>query len=436
MQWAADAERYRAAGRRRVSGIAVDTFRPCRRPKTVALFNGVVPALPQTLLWRARNAPIVTGAFRNPEVIHCLESRANDAGLRHAAAVPELQDTILLSVADNLAEICASDKGRSKDPALNSLLRRSAGLQLASGISWRRRHVESRRNPTDQGSRVADRGGLAPGELLRRTRPQLRRCYAVARSAAARACGLPHAEFAAQMRVPTPKQQPQSNSSPSSAAPFVPADNPTPRSILTPGDSALPGPADDAAWWPPEMTRTTRRLARLARRSGKFFLEIFSGSARLTGAFRSRGLSWLHPCDIALGELFDVGNDKVLDVLCRMISGGLVWMVHFAPPCASWSTARSHADAGLANGRMCARAVLRLLLLCHRHSVLFTVENPHTSKLWSWEPLAKFIRKCKFVIDDIFADYCQFGAPFRKRTRFITTPAYPGEASATLLLHC
>ncbi len=99
----------------------------------------------------------------------------------------------MLSVADNLAESCASDKGRSKDPALNSLLRRSAGLQLASGISWRRRHVESRRTPTDQGSRVADRGGLAPGELLRRTRPQVRRGYAVARSAAARARGLPHA---------------------------------------------------------------------------------------------------------------------------------------------------------------------------------------------------------------------------------------------------
>ncbi len=240
VQWAAAAERYRSAGRRRVSGRAVDTFQPCRRPKTVALFNGVVPALPQTLLWRARYAPIVTGAWRNPDVIRCLESRASVAGLRHAAAVPELQDTIVLSIADDLAEICASDKGRSKDPALNSLLRRSAGLQLASGISWRRRHVESRRNPTDQGSRVADRGGLAPGELLRRTKPQVRRGYAVARSAAARACGLPHADFAAQMRIPTPKQ-PRSNPSPPLAAPFVATDNATPRSILTSGDNALPG---------------------------------------------------------------------------------------------------------------------------------------------------------------------------------------------------
>ncbi len=126
VQRVADAERYRSAGRRRVSGIAVDTFQPCRRPKTVALFNGVVPALPQTLLWCGRYAPIVTGAWRNPDVIRCLGSRASVAGLRHAAAVPELQDTIVLSIADNLAEICASDKGRSKDPALNSLLRRTA----------------------------------------------------------------------------------------------------------------------------------------------------------------------------------------------------------------------------------------------------------------------------------------------------------------------
>ena len=70
------------------------------------------------------------------------------------------------------------DKGRAKDPALNAQCRRAAGLMTGAGIRWCRRHVESGRNPTDKGSRLADSGVLQPGEIVRRTPAAFAsRCY-------------------------------------------------------------------------------------------------------------------------------------------------------------------------------------------------------------------------------------------------------------------
>ena len=83
-------------------------------------------------------------------------------GLRCAARSTSMRDSIVLSIGDNLSEILASDKGRSSDPVTNAQLRRAAGLTAAAGISWRRRHIETGRNPTDKGSRIADDGELAP----------------------------------------------------------------------------------------------------------------------------------------------------------------------------------------------------------------------------------------------------------------------------------
>ena len=129
-------------------------------------------------------------------------------GLRCAARSTSMRDSIVLSIGDNLSEILASDKGRSSDPVTNAQLRRAAGLTAAAGISWRRRHIETGRNPTDQGSRIADDGELAPGETLRRTPAQRNAAFFAARRGAARACGLPHAAFAAELTVPTPKTRP------------------------------------------------------------------------------------------------------------------------------------------------------------------------------------------------------------------------------------
>ncbi len=125
--------------------------------------------------------------------------------LWHAAGQPRLNDRVLLSVGGNMGEVLGMEKGRSPDPILNCQCRRACGLQLASGIRWRRRHLETTRNPTDRGSRLALSGALAPGETVSRSEGQRRSRFLSARAGAARSCGLTHAEFATAISAPVPK---------------------------------------------------------------------------------------------------------------------------------------------------------------------------------------------------------------------------------------
>ena len=55
-----------------------------------------------------------------------------------------------------MPDVCAFDKGRSKDFRLLALCRRAAALQLGCRIRWRLRYVETGRNPSDKGSRLWD----------------------------------------------------------------------------------------------------------------------------------------------------------------------------------------------------------------------------------------------------------------------------------------
>ncbi len=137
-RWAVEANLMQAAaGRRRVGGVAVDTFRAAARPRRVELFHAAVPAIPATITWSARYAPLCTGAWRHPSKIHALESRVALMGLRFAAARPAFHDSVVVSVGDNMGEVLATEKGRATDPVLNAQCRRAAGLQVSAGIRWR-----------------------------------------------------------------------------------------------------------------------------------------------------------------------------------------------------------------------------------------------------------------------------------------------------------
>ena len=48
----------------------------------------------------------------------------------------------------------------------NCVSRQSCAIQLATGIQWARRWVESERNVTDKDSRLADDGYISAGEFL------------------------------------------------------------------------------------------------------------------------------------------------------------------------------------------------------------------------------------------------------------------------------
>ena len=67
---------------------------------------------------------------------------------------------------DNLSEICACEQGRTQDPALRVLLQQALAWSLVSGSRWKRRYIESERNPSDFDSRLFAKRGqriLGPG---------------------------------------------------------------------------------------------------------------------------------------------------------------------------------------------------------------------------------------------------------------------------------
>ena len=125
-----------------------------------------IPAVPDRMLNIARWCLIVAGGWKHASKIHLFEAKTALMGLRRALGRRDLQGRTLLSLGDNLSEILAMERGRATNRALNSLCRQSLSMQVFGDITWRRRHVVSKRNISDADSRRADAGEIGPGEVV------------------------------------------------------------------------------------------------------------------------------------------------------------------------------------------------------------------------------------------------------------------------------
>ena len=80
------------------------------------------------------------------------------------------------------------------------------------------------------------------------------------------------------------------------------------------------------------------------------FLEVFSGKAWLTRAMRKRGWLVLPPIDIVIeGDVLTPANildPVVMQKVRNWCSSGVLALVHFGTPCATFSRARKHGDGG------------------------------------------------------------------------------------------
>ena len=87
----------------------------------------------------------------------------------------EHRGAVVVSLGDNISEVLATDIGKTKDHALNSLCRRSPRLPLDGHLTWRLRYVETTRHPADRDSRLAGRGlpGRGQSSLGERVRAVL-----------------------------------------------------------------------------------------------------------------------------------------------------------------------------------------------------------------------------------------------------------------------
>ena len=175
-------------------------------------------------------------------------------------------------------------------------------------------------------------------------------------------------------------------------------------------------------------------------RSG--YIDLFSGSGgvcrelcRLTGR-------WVVSYDIIHSSSEDLLKPVVQDEVLSLIDSGAILGVGAAPVCSSMSRAitpswRSAAEpygiVGLtqaqqkkvSEGNEFAKFVAKVCAACLRRSIPFWVENPVASFLW-WIPEVVSISRSPGV-GFWTVDFCAFGTPWRKRTRFLTTTCLAGQ---------
>ena len=171
----------------------------------------------------------------------------------------------------------------------------------------------------------------------------------------------------------------------------------------------------------------------LVKDLGPWCLEIFSGSAGISAAWKDRGLLVLPPIDVTPSALvlepIDLLDATIFDFLLLLCRMGAVSFLHLGTPCSSFSIARSRPGGppplrsqaeplGLAKNSQPAQWQLTLANeLLFRSLELFatlvqaggdaTLENPRSS-LMSQVPQVQQL-KLKLHLYNVDLDQCQFG---------------------------
>jgi len=170
------------------------------------------------------------------------------------------------------------------------------------------------------------------------------------------------------------------------------------------------------------------------------FLEVFSGSGRLSSAVADRGMPTLL-WDITLGEEYDLLRVKNRALILGWLKSRQVCAVHLGTPCQSFSRARDipggppplRSDAlplGLPDRRPGdQRAIVMgnalmvfsatVLRSCARLQIPATMENPGRSRIWLCPPIARLIDRPDFSFN--LTEFCMWGMRWRKSTGFLST---------------
>ena len=166
------------------------------------------------------------------------------------------------------------------------------------------------------------------------------------------------------------------------------------------------------------------------------FVEVFSGSGRLSRAVCQRGgfvIQW----DIQLGSAYDLSKPEVQRLLRGWVIAGKVWGIHIATPCASFSIARGGWNPSLRSrefplglpdlnprsrqqvdaGNLLARVSVGLVLLARRMMIPVTLENPASSFLFRIPSFRHAIELPGASV--ITTEFCMYGTPYRKSTTLI-----------------
>ena len=433
-----------------------------RRFKEVELV-GMVPKLPGTLLDPLRWRTLVKRKWSHREPIHLKEGRVALMSLRRASRDVALHGHRLLTLCDNLSALMAFDKGRAQDLSLLSLCRRAGALQFACEIRWHLRYVESARNPSDKDSRVFSHPFKR--KSLQEREPTVRERFGTGKiqnglappAGGGPSVPLPGSSTSARRLQPTVTFGRGAGGTPQHGVePYASAharidrskgcvfENSTIQGDELDGLSGKPCFRSSPACSDSEgqhrdlctdnsqscSTRSLKQTMPSAPRSAKTssskpvqaqcFLELFSGTARLTSAVRSKGIRCGIPFDLSFGKEFDLSRHDVQRLILDWISSGRIWFLHIGTPCTIFSIA----NTGKVRGRrvqqslVLAKFTAKLIRACADHGVWFSLENPQTSKLFQLKVIYNALTYASVFY--VHYDCCRFGCPFRKPSTLAT----------------
>ena len=166
------------------------------------------------------------------------------------------------------------------------------------------------------------------------------------------------------------------------------------------------------------------RLGARQRERKGFFLEIFSGTARLTSHMRSAGIACLPDVEIGRGQHFNLLRKSTQRCLLQMILEGKIVYLHCGTPCTVFSRAR-HNIKHLARARQKEAEGISLALftvLAVRNMInvggYFSIENPQSSTLWQFGPIHDLfkLKDVAFIVWHM----CEYGASCKKPTGLLT----------------
>ena len=184
-------------------------------------------------------------------------------------------------------------------------------------------------------------------------------------------------------------------------------------------------------------------IAHLANAPAKFFLEVFSGKAGITLSVWSRGILVMPPIDILMEGFVSFSTDildpQVQQCLFSWLRSGQVLGVHLGTPCTTYSIARKW-DGGppplrdehnlrgfpwltasqrkaVDQGTTFMELSVHIARLVVEAGGFFTIENPHSSRIWLTPELQELHAWSGAV--EVVMDMCCYGSDHLKPTRFL-----------------
>jgi site-specific DNA-cytosine methylase len=136
----------------------------------------------------------------------------------------------------------------------------------------------------------------------------------------------------------------------------------------------------------------------------KVMLDLFSGTGSVKKAFAARGYK-----TVTLDR--DHEADFKVDIMqwdYKKIKPRTFKVIHASPPCTEYSRAKTTGVRDIAGANKIVRKTLEIIR--YFQPDVFIIENPQTGLLKE-QP---FMRNIPYAD----ADYCKYGMPYRKRTRF------------------